>query len=55
MLFLQKIGDDRFGKEPYEIFNLFFGPEIIQHMTEQTNLYAVRDKNPSNYQRVKKQ
>ena len=45
----QKVGEDNFGKEPYEIFNLFFGPEIIQHITEQTNLYAVRDKNASNF------
>lgn len=45
----QKVGEDHFGKEPYEIFNLFFGPKIIQHITEQTNLYVVRDKNTSNF------
>ena len=43
------LGEDLCGKEPYEIFKMFFGPDMIQHLTEQTNLYAVRDKNNSKF------
>ncbi|KAK3889949.1 hypothetical protein Pcinc_006101 [Petrolisthes cinctipes] len=44
-----KTGENHCGKEPYEIFKVFFGREIIHHITEQINLYAVRDKNDSKF------
>ncbi|XP_042228896.1 piggyBac transposable element-derived protein 3-like [Homarus americanus] len=37
------------GKEMFEIFKLFFTDEIISHLTEQTNLYAHRDKNNKDF------
>lgn len=37
--------DMHLGKEMFEIYKLFFTDEIISHLTEQTNLYAHRDKN----------
>ncbi|KAF5281922.1 hypothetical protein FQR65_LT14448 [Abscondita terminalis] len=40
-----KIGADHVGKTEYEIFSLFWTPEIITYITQQTLLYARRDKN----------
>ena len=37
------------NKDIYEIFELFLTPEIIEFITEQTNLYAKRDKNEQNF------
>ena len=33
------------GKSPHEIFELFFSEEMLVFITDQTNLYAKRDKN----------
>ena len=37
------------GKEPIEIFDLFFTPGMVEHITMQTNLYASRDKNDKKF------
>ncbi|XP_064083929.1 piggyBac transposable element-derived protein 3-like [Macrobrachium nipponense] len=37
------------AKDIYDIFKLFFTDEMVEHITEQTNLYAVRDKNCTNF------
>lgn len=50
----QKV-EDHFGKKLYEIFNLFFVPKIIQHKSEQTNLFVIRDKNTPNFYVTRKE
>ena len=44
-----KIAGDFAGKDIYDIFEQFFTDEMIEHIVEQTNLYAVRDKNCKNF------
>ncbi|XP_042218742.1 piggyBac transposable element-derived protein 3-like [Homarus americanus] len=43
------VTDVHLGKEMFEIFKLFFTDEIISHLTEQTNLYAHREKNNKDF------
>ena len=40
---------EHLGKDPFEIYELFFTPEMVDYITEQTNLYANRDKNDPNF------
>ena len=42
-------GGEHSGKDIYDIFQLFFTDEMVEHITEQTNLYVVRDKNCTNF------
>lgn len=42
-------GDVHLGKDMFEIYKLFFTDEMISHLTQQTNLYAQRDKNDKNF------
>ena len=44
-----KFSGDFAGKDIYDIFQQFFTEEMIEHIVEQTNLYAVRDKNCKNF------
>jgi hypothetical protein len=44
-----KAGEDHCGKDAFEIYQLFFTHEMVTLLSEQTELYAVRDKNIPNF------
>ena len=41
--------EDRSGREAFEIYKLYFTQEMVTLLSEQTELYAVRDKNIPNF------